>query len=63
VQDNYYFFWQEDRVHDELEKIMKRSFNAVFSNADKYDVDPRVGAYILAIGRVEEATTLRGIYP
>src|SRR5207248_2127043 len=63
VQDLQELFWDEDDVNRKLEKIMVRSFNDVYSTAKKYDVDLRVGAYILAIDRVAAATRTRGIWP
>jgi glutamate dehydrogenase (NAD(P)+) len=42
---------------------MIRSFHEVLSIAKKYSVHMRTAAYILAVGRVAEATRIRGIYP
>jgi glutamate dehydrogenase (NAD(P)+) len=42
---------------------MKRSFHEVLETARKHDVDMRVGAYVLAVARVAEATRLRGLFP
>jgi len=63
VQDIYSFFWDETRVNQELEKIMKRAFQQVFAIVDEKKVTPRMAAYILAIDRVAQATNTRGIYP
>lgn len=63
VQDIYSFFWDEDRVNQELERIMARAFHAVFEKVDHMNVNPRIAAYILAIDRVAKATEIRGIYP
>ncbi len=63
VQDIYSFFWDEDRVNQELERIMTRAFHAVFEKVDALKVNPRIAAYILAIDRVAKATEIRGIYP
>ena len=63
VQDLQELFWDEDEVNGKLEKIMLRSFRDVHSTAQKYGVDMRTGAYILAIDRVAQATQWRGIWP
>src|SRR4029077_1355879 len=63
VQSLQAFFWEEQQGNEHLEKIMKRSFHEVLGNAKKYGVHMRTAAYILAVGRVAEATRIRGIYP
>jgi glutamate dehydrogenase (NAD(P)+) len=63
VQDMYSYFWTEDRVRDTLEQTMKTAFAGVYATAERYRTDMRTGAYILAIGRVAEATHVRGIFP
>ena len=63
VQDLQELFWDEDDVNSRLEKVMLRSFKDVHNSAQKYGVDMRTGAYILAINRVAQATQWRGIWP
>ncbi|HKB07898.1 MAG TPA: Glu/Leu/Phe/Val dehydrogenase [Candidatus Polarisedimenticolia bacterium] len=63
VQSLQAFFWEENQVNHHLEKVMTRAFNEVLAIARKFDVDMRTAAYILAVGRVAEATRIRGIYP
>ena len=63
VQDLQELFWDEDDVNRKLEKIMVKAFNDVHATANKYKVDMRTGAYILAIDRVATATRSRGIWP
>ncbi|HZT57733.1 MAG TPA: Glu/Leu/Phe/Val dehydrogenase [Pyrinomonadaceae bacterium] len=63
VQDMYSYFWTEDRVRDTLEQTMKTAFAGVYATAERYRTDMRTGAYILAIGRVAEATRVRGMFP
>jgi glutamate dehydrogenase/leucine dehydrogenase len=40
-----------------------RVFEGVHAAAERYGTDMRAGAYILAVGRVAEATDVRGIFP
>jgi glutamate dehydrogenase (NAD(P)+) len=63
VQGLYSFFWDENEVNKHLERKMTQSFREVHSVATQYKVHMRTAAYILAVGRVAEATRVRGIYP
>ena len=63
VQDMQSFFWTEDRINDSLKGIMDRAFASVHEMAERYEVDMRTAAYMVAVARVAEATTLRGLYP
>ena len=63
VQDQYSFFWSERRINQTLEETIGDAFNKVHQTASRYGVDMRTGAYILAVGRVAEATSVRGIFP
>ena len=63
VQDQYSFFWSESQINETLEQTIRTAFNSVHAMAEKYGTDMRTGAYILAVGRVAEATSVRGIFP
>lgn len=63
VQDLQRFFWAENEINDRLEAIMKRSYRAVAQKASEQESSLRMGAYLLAVARVAEATELRGVYP
>jgi len=63
VQNIQEFFWSEEDVNRKLGEIMVRSFNEVFKMAWDHKVTPRLGAYMLAVGRVAEAIQLLGLYP
>ena len=63
VQDQYSFFWTERQINDTLESTIQTAFNSVHETAERYHTDMRTGAYILAVGRVVEATSVRGIFP
>ena len=60
VQDAYNYYWQEDKVLTELEKIMRESFKNVWESQDKNKSDLRIGAYALAVERVSNAMKDRG---
>ena len=63
VQDLQRFFWAEHEINDRLESIMTRSYRAVYAKAEEQDTNLRMGAYLLAVARVAEATEIRGVYP
>jgi glutamate dehydrogenase (NAD(P)+) len=63
VQDQYSFFWSEAQINKTLEETIQTAFNSVHDTAKRYNTDMRTGAYILAVGRVVEATSVRGIFP
>ncbi len=63
VQGLYSFFWDEAMVNSQLEKIMVHAFNDVYETTQKYKVDTRTGAQILAVSRVAEASMVRGLFP
>ncbi|HSS44415.1 MAG TPA: glutamate dehydrogenase, partial [Thermoanaerobaculia bacterium] len=63
VQDLYSFFWDPDMVRTQLQRTIRRAYEDVESSARRHDTDLRTGALILAVGRVEEATRIRGIFP
>jgi glutamate dehydrogenase (NAD(P)+) len=63
VQDLQSYFWSEAEVNQKLEIVMRRAFNDVYETSRKYHVPMRTAAYILAVGRVAEATLVRGLFP
>jgi glutamate dehydrogenase (NAD(P)+) len=63
VQDLQSFFWNEPEIDARLERILSRAFDAVWECAEQHGTDLRMGALVLAVGRVAEATMLRGVYP
>ena len=63
VQDLQENFWEEGEVNASLKRKMVRAFRETLENSRKYKVNMRKGAYAVAVGRVAEATQLRGVYP
>ena len=63
VQNLQQFFWTDADVRAKLEQHMTQAFEAVWETSKREKADMRVGAYMVAIGRVAEAYKLRGIYP
>ena len=55
--------WEPDVVASCLRRTMDHAFLAVWSRADALQVSLRRGAYALAVERVAEAATARGLFP
>jgi glutamate dehydrogenase/leucine dehydrogenase len=63
VQDFSSFFWDERQVDQMLEKAMVEAYRDVSKAAKQHKASLRDGAYMVAVGRVAEATRVRGIFP
>jgi glutamate dehydrogenase (NAD(P)+) len=63
VQDLQSFFWSESEVNAKLESVIRRAFLEVHESARKHRTHMRTGAYALAVGRVADATLVRGLFP
>jgi len=62
VQDRLGYFWKESVVIEQLEHIMRSSFEDVVRYAETHNVNNRIAAYMLAIDRVAFTIRQRGIY-
>jgi glutamate dehydrogenase (NAD(P)+) len=63
VQNLQELIWSEEEVLDRLTRIMQRSFKEVLDISLSKKIPMRTAALALGIGRVAEATRLRGLYP
>jgi glutamate dehydrogenase (NAD(P)+) len=61
VQNLQSYRWDEERVNNELRRIMTKSYKDLRATAKTYGCDFRTAAFALAIGRVAKATELRGV--
>lgn len=61
VQNLANFYWTEKEVQEKLKPIMEKSLDDVLSMKNKYNSTMRQAAFILAIKRIEDTMTLRGI--
>jgi glutamate dehydrogenase (NAD(P)+) len=62
VQNLQQFRWDEAKVNQELDKIMRSAFHAVLASTQEHKVPMRIGAFILALDRVSTAIKLRGYH-
>jgi glutamate dehydrogenase/leucine dehydrogenase len=63
VQGLQEYFWKEDEVNERLNDIITRAFEATWREHEETSTTMREAAYTIAVGRVAEATTTRGLYP
>jgi glutamate dehydrogenase (NAD(P)+) len=63
VQNLQELLWSEEEVLERLTRIMQRSFHEVLEISLSKKIPMRTAALVLGIGRVANATKLRGIYP
>ena len=60
VQNLQQFSWDEERVNAELERTLKEAYERVASLAKSRKVSLRTAAWLVAVGRVGKALSLRG---
>jgi len=63
VQGLQEYFWKEDEVNAKLKEIVDKAFDETWHVHTSRGVSMRMAAYGLAVQRVAEATTTRGLYP
>jgi glutamate dehydrogenase (NAD(P)+) len=63
VQGLQEYFWKESEVNAKLNDIITRAFAETWRTHEERSMPMRQAAYALAVGRVAEATTTRGLYP
>ncbi len=60
VQNINGYYWTEEEVYQRLDQWMTKAFWDTVKMADNYKVEPRMGAYIVAVKRVADAIKVRG---
>jgi glutamate dehydrogenase (NAD(P)+) len=63
VQDLDRDFWTIDQVNEKLRAIMDKAFASTLDMSLREQVNMRTAAYLLAVQRVADATSVRGLYP
>ena len=63
VQGLQEYFWKEEEVNAKLKEIVNKAFDETWHVHTTRDLSMRLAAYGLAVQRVAEATTTRGLYP
>ncbi len=60
VQNRAGYYWTETEVHDRLQQIMAREFNAVHGLMNEHQIDMRTAAYVHALNRISQAVESQG---
>jgi len=63
VQALQAFFWSEREVNLKLRERMEKTFWKVVDLRESKKIGMRMSAYVIGVGKVAEATRLRGLYP
>ncbi len=63
VQGLQEYFWKENEVNAKLNDIVTRAFSETWGIHEERQISMRQAAYAIAVRRVSEATTIRGLYP
>ena len=63
VQGLQELFWTESEVNERLRRIVSNAFRETWELREARGISMRLAAYGLAVQRVAEASTIRGLYP
>ncbi len=63
VQDMQAFFWTEDEITAQMDRIVDSAMAGIQAMAETEKIDLRSAAMMVAVARVADATSLRGLYP
>ena len=63
VQNLQSLTWELEDVNKMLEKVMVKAWNELDANAEKWGLNYRLAAYVVAIKRITTAKKLRGMFP
>jgi glutamate dehydrogenase (NAD(P)+) len=62
VQNKMGYYWSEDEVNQKHDANLTLAFNNVWHNAQEFKTTLRLGAYIAALKKIEEAAKLKGFF-
>lgn len=60
VQNAMNYYWPEEEVLAKLKPIMVNAFNEIWATKEKYNIDMRTAAFVVAVARVTQAMKDRG---
>ena len=62
VQNKMGYYWTEKEVNEKHDLSMETAFESVWVNAHEYKTTMRLGAYITALKKIEQAVKLKGFF-
>lgn len=60
VQNACMYYWSAEEIYERLDKYMSKAYHNVWNTAEKYGINMRQAAYVIAVERVVEAMKARG---
>lgn len=63
IQDIHSYFWDLERVNNEMKRILLRAFEFVLNLSSEVDISYRTAAYAIGAERLAKAHELRGLFP
>ncbi|MCB9601949.1 MAG: glutamate dehydrogenase [Sandaracinus sp.] len=60
-QNMQHYYWDEEQVNQALHKVMRRGFATLTEARKKHECSFRKAAFVVGLGRVAEATRMRGL--
>lgn len=61
LQNSLLESWRIHQINKRLEDILEKGFETVFRVSAKYDVSPRIAAYIIALKKVAETQSVKEV--
>lgn len=62
VQNRMGYYWTEAEVNQKHDHNMELAFEDVWQNAQQFKTTMRIGAYVAALKKIEQATKLKGFF-
>jgi glutamate dehydrogenase (NAD(P)+) len=63
LQNEHSEVWEVTEMYNKLIKIIERAYDKVIEAMNKYNTDPKTAAYIVALSRLNNVYSKRGIFP
>ena len=63
VQDLQNYFWTEIQINRRLKQVLIKAFREVYALAQRAQVDMRMAALMLGVGRIADGIRVRGLFP
>ena len=62
VQNRLGYYWTEERVNRRADRAMKLAFDNIYAASEKYNINMRLAAYVVALDKVSTTLKLRGSF-
>ena len=62
VQNSLGYYWTEERVNRRADRVMKLAFDNIYAASEKYHINMRLAAYVVALDKVSTTLKLRGSF-